>query len=130
MLDEVGVGHAADDLDDTSGGVDAAVIVFEPRAGFADERQGAVLGDFVLQNVVSTLQALILRGHDAAGVVEQFLDCQEMGRGVEFRRILFVGYLLAFELREVFFDRVVDAQLSFVDEHHDGRAGEGLADGG
>jgi hypothetical protein len=134
-LQEVGVGHAADDLDDAAGGVDAGVVVFEFRARLLAKRDAGVVGDLLLQVVGIVGLVLgpgeLLVGGDAAEMAEDFLDGDRVIGGMG----CFVGadpidFLLALEFREVLFDGIVEADLAFVDEHHEGGCGYRFGHGG
>ena len=125
LLHEVFVGEAADDLEHACGGVDAGVGILVLRARLRGQRSlGIGLHRRGERQAVERGLFFGRLERQAADVRKEIADRDRTRAGD--RRILAGGDPLVLELRQVLLDGVVQRELAFVDEHHDGRGGDAL----
>ncbi|CAL9435487.1 hypothetical protein SUDANB67_03453 [Nocardiopsis dassonvillei] len=118
LVQVVGEGPPADHLDQAGGDLEVGVVVLPPGAGFGGQTRVAQVLDGLAQGEGAPAPAVggeLGVGH-AGGLVEQLADGDPRRAGVGHR-----------ELGQVLPHRVVQAELSRLDQLEDRQRGEGLA---
>ena len=129
LCEELFIGHAADDFDDAACGVDAGIGVLGFAAGLEEQGHLGITAHALGEGLQIERGGFHLGLEvEAAGVAEDLAHEDGMARGDELG-LGGIGAdidLLAFELGEVFFYRIVHIDLAFIDEDHEACGGDGL----
>ena len=133
LLQEVFVGHAADDLDDARSDVHAlvAVLILLSRLPLERAEDGRDGAGFDGCGIGSGGLLQFRAAGESTGVAQDMTDGDGSGHRFQQDMVrIFLGDDHQFaELRDEFGDGVIKAYFAFIHEHHDGGTGEHLGHG-